>query len=120
MSALVLIVDDDSNTVLLFRTILKRIGVECISAHDGQDAITLMEHEPPDLVLLDLGLPGINGLDLITYIRQHPQLQNTKIIVVSAYVDLMHEARNLQADAYLSKPIITSHFIKTIETVLDS
>jgi len=118
VAPLVLIVDDDFHTAQLFKMIVDRAGFESLTALDAQEAITLLNERRPDLVLLDLGLPGMNGLELITYIRAQEALAHTRILIVSAYTDMITRAKRSSADDYLVKPISNTQLIAKINALL--
>ena len=104
MSASVLLVEDDDDTRLLVAANLRGHGYAVRPAADGEEALRLWEAQRPDVVLLDLGLPGLDGLSVIRRLRRDAQ---TPIIVLSAR-DQEHdkvEALDLGADDYLAKPI---------------
>ena len=119
VAPLVLIVDDDFHTAQLFEMIVVRAGFESLTALDAQEAITLLTERRPDLVLLDLGLPGMNGLELITYIRAQEALAHTRILIVSAYTDMITRAKRSNADDYLVKPISNTQLVAKINALLD-
>jgi len=119
VAPLLLIVDDDFHTAQLFKMIVDRAGLDSLIALDGQEAITLLNEKRPDLVLLDLGLPGMNGLQLIQYIRAQEALSHTRILIVSAYTDMITEARRGSADDYLVKPISNTQLIAKIKALLE-
>jgi two-component system KDP operon response regulator KdpE len=104
MSASVLLVEDDEATRSLVAANLRGHGFEVRAAPDGEEALRLWEAQRPDAVLLDLGLPGMDGLSVIRHIRRDAQ---TPIIVLSARDQERDkvEALDLGADDYLAKPI---------------
>lgn len=119
MPVLVLIVDDDFHSAQLFKMIVEREGYEGFTALDAQDAIALLNERVPDLVLLDLGLPGMDGLDLIKYIRARDALAHTRILVISAYTDMIARAQRTSADDYLVKPISNTQLLTRIKALLE-
>jgi DNA-binding response OmpR family regulator len=119
VSSLVLIVDDDFHTAQLFKMIVERAGFDGLTALDAQEAIILLNEKRPALVLLDLGLPGMNGLELIKYIRAQEALSHTRILIVSAYTDMIARARRSNADDYLVKPISNTQLISKIKALLE-
>lgn len=119
VSPIVLIVDDDFHTAQLFKMIVERAGYDGLTALDAQEAITLLNEKRPALVLLDLGLPGMNGLELIKYIRAQEALSHTRILIVSAYTDMIARARRSSADDYLIKPISNTQLISKIKALLE-
>lgn len=118
MAQHIFIIEDDPNTVFLFETILKRAGFTTASVGDGDDAIRYLEQHTPDAVLLDLGLPGANGLVVTEFIRQTPRLAQCRIVIISAYTDLIRKARQYQADVYLTKPVSAKDLVETLHRVL--
>ena len=113
-----MIVEDDSHTVTLFQRILTRGRYQTLTAATVREAQALLRSERPAAILLDLGLPGASGLELLQTLRQDPQLQPIKVIIVSAYSELMHQARQIGADAYLLKPINAGELLQTLENAL--
>jgi CheY-like chemotaxis protein/phosphoribosyl 1,2-cyclic phosphodiesterase len=105
----VLIVDDDPNMVMLLKATLQAEEVRIITASDGESAIPLALQEPPNLILLDMDLPGIDGLTVSRLIREHdnPHLRDTPILMLSGIMleeaDLV-DAFSAGATDYLSKP----------------
>ncbi len=119
MTSQVLIVEDDYNTAQLFETILARAGIPSRMAADGNEAAALLKEFVPDLVLLDLGLPGMDGRQMIEFIQSDPRLKKTRIVIVSAYVDLIHEVRHYGADRYLTKPISPAALVLIVKELLN-
>jgi two-component system KDP operon response regulator KdpE len=101
----VLVVDDEPKLARAVQAILTANGYEPILAETGEQALSLLDREPPDLVLLDLALPGIDGLAVCRAIRQDRQL-DVPIVILSAQgdEDAKVEALDLGADDYLTKP----------------
>lgn len=108
MSA-ILIVDDNVETVRMLRIVLEGRGYQVLVAYDGGEAIQLLETglQPPALILSDLMMPAVDGLELLTYIRQHPSLYALPFMMMSA--SPTSETREavfaLGGDAYLTQPI---------------
>jgi two-component system KDP operon response regulator KdpE len=118
VNPLILIVEDDKHTRALFQTLLARTNFRTAGASTVEEALAHIRQEQPAAILLDLGLPGTSGLELLKTIRQDKQWQRIKVIIVSAYRELMQQARQIGADAYLLKPINTGQFLQTLEDVL--
>ena len=113
----ILIVDDEKGICRFMTTILESQGYEAIVAHTGTEAYSLLVSQCPDLVLLDLGLPDIDGLSIVKWIREWSQ---TPVVVVSAR---MHEkdkvaALDAGADDYITKPFGPSELSARIRTAL--
>jgi CheY-like chemotaxis protein len=100
----ILIVDDDAAITATFENILSGEGYDVATATDGDQAIDLAAREPFDVVLLDLVMPGIDGIDALRRLRE--VAPRTRVIILSAYIepDREAEAFRLGAEAVLSKP----------------
>jgi two-component system phosphate regulon response regulator PhoB len=120
MMAKVLIVDDDANSVALLAYTLGLQGFEVAQAEDGGSALALIEQEAPDLVVLDVMLPDLSGVEVCRRIRDELQLPNLKVIMLSAKADLIDQDRGLEAgaDAYLTKPAEPDLVIRTVQEAL--
>ncbi len=103
----VLVVDDNRKTADALVQMLKVLGLEARSAYGASPAMTLLTHILPDLVLLDINMPGLSGLEVLAYLRREPRLHRVPVLVITA--DDQPEARQqvLQAGAqgFLVKPI---------------
>lgn len=102
-----LVVEDDADTRRGFELRLRSFGCDVVTAEDASTALTVARRSKVDLILLDLGLPGGDGIQLLERIRKNPALDGTPVVVVSARDALVHEprAREAGAAAYLQKPI---------------
>lgn len=105
--ARILIVDDERDNRELLEVILTHEGFVIVTAASGEDALFCMANEPPDLVLVDIMMPGMNGYEVTLKIKADALTQNIPVIVMSALDD--HSARTLAAsagaDAFFSKPM---------------
>ena len=112
MSAKILVVDDESKIVKLVRAYLEQAGYSVVVAEDGQTALIQARREKPDLVVLDLGLPGIDGLDVTRTLRREG---NTPIIMLTARVDDTDRIIGLElgADDYVTKPFNPASWWRT-------
>lgn len=106
MSAKILIADDDENIVVTLEFLLRREGYEVSVAHDGEEALTRIRDEHPDLVLLDVTMPRRNGFEVCQAVRADAQLDGMRILMVSARGRDTDVAKGLAlgADDYLTKP----------------
>jgi DNA-binding response OmpR family regulator len=112
----VLIVDDEPNIVLSLQFLLSREGYEIDIARDGESALEVAARKPPDLVVLDLMLPGLDGYEVCRRLRAAPETAATKIVVVTARAREAERVRGLEegADAYVTKPFSTRELIATV------
>ncbi len=102
---LCLIVEDDEHLIAIYQWQLQHIGFEIIVVTDGGKAIEYLKHHTPQILLLDLRLPKVNGLEVLDFIRMSPELANLYIVVVTAHIQFrLHEASQ-RANEYLVKPI---------------
>ena len=115
MARILIVEDDPSINELLCRN-LKLVGHQCTRAYDGREALTCLENSQFDILLLDLLLPGIDGLTLM---RQRPD-PSTPVIMITARSSLSDKLKGLEqgADDYIIKPFETQEVIARIEAVL--
>jgi len=101
-----LIVDDESDIISLLKLVLEAEGYQVVSAESGDEALRLAEIEAPDLVLLDLMMPGKSGLEVCRYLKNQPRTKNTPVIVFSALGRDVDKKLTLEAgaNAHLVKP----------------
>lgn len=111
----VLVVDDDPSINLLVRTRLSARGFAVSSAVSGEDALAQIEQNPPDLILLDIAMPGIDGLELLTLVRDRGF--DLAVILMTAYgsESVAVDALRRGADDYLPKPFERSEFIAAVD-----
>jgi len=105
----VLVVDDNPENLKLVRVLLQTEGYEVLTAQDAEQALTLLKNTRPRLILMDLQLPGMDGLELTRRIKADPATRDIVILALTAYAMRGDEDKALAAgcDAYLSKPIDT-------------
>jgi DNA-binding response OmpR family regulator len=120
MNKRILIVDDEQNIMIPLEYLMRREGFEVEMAADGETAMQLLESYCPDLILLDVMLPKINGFEVCRLIRTDPGLQSVKIIMLSAKGRDTEIAKGLElgADAYLTKPFSTRELALKIRLLL--
>jgi two-component system alkaline phosphatase synthesis response regulator PhoP len=116
----VLIVDDEPNIVQALEFLLQRSGMEVRVARDGGEALRMIEAEKPDLVLLDVMLPVVNGYDICTRVRERESLRHVKIVMLSAkgYDAEVSKGMALGADLYITKPFSTRELVAKVEQLL--
>lgn len=115
----ILVADDSPDNLLLTETILTASGYQVSTAADGYDAIAKVEQLVPDLLLLDVMMPGLNGYEVTSYVRQHPRLPFIPILFVTASsgLDFYPEAKD-SADALIRKPFDIDELLMQVETLL--
>ena len=118
--ARVLVVDDDASYCTIIRELLVRNGYEVRLAYSVEEALTLLQDEPPDLILTDLMMPEVDGITFIRQLRASPPLSKIPTIVVSALVLARERAAAAQAgaDAFVAKPFSINQLQATIQKVV--
>ena len=117
----ILVVDDEPHITEVVHDYLKQAGYRVLTAGDGQTALTLARHEHPDLVVLDLMLPGgLDGLDVCRRLRQDPGLADMPIIMLTARVEETDKLIGLElgADDYVTKPFSPRELVARVRAVL--
>jgi DNA-binding response OmpR family regulator len=117
MSKTVLVVDDELEIVRFVRAYLEDAGYRVVIAGEGQEALFVARHEKPDLVILDLMMPGMDGWD---FIRRYRQERNTPIVVLTARVEESDQVLGLElgADDYITKPFSPRALVARVHAVL--
>ncbi len=102
----ILLVEDFDDTRLIMKLWLIKQGYRVLEAENGEEAITLATEQHPDLIIMDMMMPGVNGLDATRRIREYQSLQHTPIVAVSAYGADQYRAKAIAAgcDEYVSTP----------------
>ena len=121
MAKTVLIVEDEENISIALRYLMKGKGYEVRVARDGEEALTMVADQPPDLILLDVMMPKRDGYDVCQTIRSNPEWQTIKIIMLSAKGRDIEVEKGLAlgADAYLTKPFSTRDLAAKVQSMLD-
>ena len=117
----ILIVEDNDLNLKLFRDLLGAHGYETIETKDGHDALGLAKEHQPDLIIMDIQLPEISGLDVTKQIKADLEVSNIPVVAVTAFAMRDDEEKILRAgcEAYISKPISIGPFLHTIEKFLN-
>jgi two-component system alkaline phosphatase synthesis response regulator PhoP len=117
----ILVVDDEPQIIEVVQDYLKQAGYRVLAARDGQTALTLARHERPDLVVLDLMLPGgIDGLEMCRRLRRDPVLADVPIIMLTARIAETDRLIGLElgADDYVTKPFSPREVVARVRAVL--
>ncbi len=107
MTARILVVEDHEDNRRIMNDLLSGAGYDVIEAVTGEEALRVAEAEHPDLILMDIQLPGLDGLEATRRIKANPALRHIPVIAVTSYALSGDEAKALEAgcDAYFSKPV---------------
>ena len=116
----ILVVEDNKLDMRLLKDILEGSGYETLQAADGLEAIDLAFVNRPDLILMDIQLPDISGLEVTRRLRGDDRSRRIPIVAVTAFAMGCHEREALDSgcDAYISKPISVLGFLNTVESFL--
>jgi DNA-binding response OmpR family regulator len=103
---LVLVADDDDDILLLVTTRLRRDGFEVIAARNGEEALALARERQPDIAVLDVGMPKLDGLEVLQRIREDELLKEMRVMLLTAKAQESDVRRGYEvgADAYVRKP----------------
>lgn len=120
MKATILVIEDNEKNLYLVTFILEKYGYQVVQARDGQTGIALAREINPDLILLDIQLPAMDGYAVARELRRNGELRVTPIVAVTSYAMLGDRERILAAGCvgYIEKPINPSTFITEIEQYL--
>jgi two-component system alkaline phosphatase synthesis response regulator PhoP len=121
MAKEILIVDDEPHAVVPIQFLMQQQGYKVMIAERGEDALDLIYQYKPDLVLLDIMLPGIDGYEVCEIIRLNPNYRNVKIIFLTALGREVEIAKGLTlgADAYITKPYSNDELVAKVKEVLE-
>ena len=120
MAKTILIVEDDTKNMTLFRDLLQVSGYSTILASGGKEGIELAKAKKPDLILMDIQMPGMDGLEATRILKADATTSGIPVIALTAYAMKGDKERILQAgcDGYLAKPINTDEFLKEVAEYL--
>lgn len=120
MAKKILIVEDNELNMKLFHDLLHSQGYETVETGNGFLAVDLARTHGPDLILMDIQLPEVSGLDVTKWLKEDDALKHIPVIAVTAFAMKGDEERIRQGgcEAYISKPISVSHFLETIRSYL--
>lgn len=116
----VMIVEDNELNMKLFHDLLEAHGVETIQARDGKNVLALAREHKPDLVLMDIQLPEVSGLDITKWLKEDEELKSIPVIAVTAFAMKGDEQKIREGgcEDYISKPISVIKFIETVQKYL--
>ena len=115
MSKTVLIVEDNELNMKLFHDLLDAHGYQTLQTKDGMEALAMVRKHRPDLILMDIQLPEVSGLEVIKWIKEDDNLRTIPVVAVTAFAMKGDEEKMREGgcDAYIAKPISFGKFIET-------
>ncbi len=117
----ILIVDDEPNIVIPLQFLMEQNGYSTLVAQSGEEALEMISKERPDLILLDIMLPGVDGFEVCEIVRLNPEWRNTRVIFLTAKgrdVDIA-KGMVLGADEYITKPFSNQQIIDAVKKLLE-
>jgi len=120
MTKKILIVDDEPNIVISLEFLMRREGFDVTVARDGEEALSAIAQEHPDLVLLDVMMPKINGFEVCEKVRANPEHAGVRIIMLTAKGREAEVSKGLSlgADGYITKPFSTRDLVEQVKNLL--
>ena len=121
MAQTILIVEDNELNMKLFRDLLEAQGYDVIQTRDGMQALDLARSERPDLIVMDIQLPQVSGLEVTKWIKADDDLKHIPVVAVTAFAMKGDEEkiRDGGCEAYIAKPISVTDFLETVRRFLD-
>jgi two-component system, cell cycle response regulator DivK len=122
MAKTILIVEDNELNMKLFNDLLEANGYATVQTRNGVEAIALARLHKPDLILMDIQLPEVSGLEVTRWLKDDEELRAIPVIAITAFAMKGDEERIREGgcEAYLSKPISVSKFLETVRHFLDT
>lgn len=122
MAARVLVVDDDPQVVRIVQRSLEREGFEVVTAYNGAECLLVLDSQRPDLLLLDIGMPVLDGFQVLRLLKEKPDTKGLPIIMLTARSGGEDVARGLMggADFYLTKPFGNDELVAAVRRVLET
>lgn len=122
MTKKVMIVEDNELNMKLFTDLIEASGYETIQIMNGMEAVELARTHKPDLILMDIQLPEVSGLEVTKWLKEDDELHSIPVIAVTAFAMKGDEERIRQGgcEAYISKPISVPGFLQTIKSFLEN
>ena len=113
----VLVVEDNVLNMKLFHDLLQAYGYNVLQTGDGMEALRLTREHRPDMILMDIQLPDISGLEVTKWLKDDETLKTIPVVAITAFAMKGDEERYLEGgcDAYIAKPISIANFIQTVE-----
>jgi chemosensory pili system protein ChpA (sensor histidine kinase/response regulator) len=115
-----LVVDDSITVRRVTQRLLERNGMRVVTAKDGVDAVTILQEHLPDIILLDIEMPRMDGYELAAHVRNDPRLKDVPIVMITSRMGEKHRARAIElgVDDYLGKPYQESQLLDAIEPLV--
>ncbi len=114
----VLVVDDEPLNMKLFTLMLARRGYRVLEACDGYQGLDLARRERPDVIIMDVQLPGVSGLEVTRLLKDDPKTRDIPVIIATAFLIEEEDLLKSGCDGYMPKPFVMSQFVKLIGSLV--
>ncbi len=117
MTKTVMLVDDSPSIRALYSARLQGAGYQVVLAHDGEEAIALLDGRPLGLIVSDLAMPRLDGMGFLRHLRAHPRYRSTPLVLVATEnrIPVKEAARRQGAQAFLTKPVTPADLLAAVE-----
>ncbi len=121
MDKSILVVDDEIGALTLIGIMLERGGFGVLKAKDANTALAVLDQDTPDMIILDVMMPGMDGIELCRVIRERESTNNVPVLILSARGDAESVMRGMEAGAndYLPKPILHHDLVAKVRNILE-
>jgi CheY-like chemotaxis protein len=118
--AKILVVDDEEHIVMILKDSLEFSGFQVVTAYNGMEALERVEQDAPDLIVLDIGMPKIDGWEVCRRLKANPKTQHIPIIILTAYAQTADQRKGSQlgADRFVTKPCDLTYLVEEINSLL--
>lgn len=120
MAKKILIVEDNELNMKLFHDLLESKGYDIVQTRDGMEALKIARAQMPDLILMDIQLPEVSGLEVTKWLKEDDKLKQIVVVAVTAFAMKGDEEKIREGgcEAYIAKPISVTNFLETVEQFL--
>lgn len=117
----ILIVDDEPNIVMSLEYLMRKNGHDVFIARNGSEALDILSKEVPDLILLDIMMPDVDGYEICASVKENPTFKLTKVVFLSAKSKIsdIEKGYEVGADLYITKPFSTRNLLKQVTDLLN-
>jgi CheY-like chemotaxis protein len=116
----ILVVDDEQHIVMILKDSLEFSGFQVVTAADGVEALQVFEKENPELVVLDIGMPKLDGWEVCRRLKTDPKTRDVPVIILTAYAQTSDQRKGVQlgADRFITKPCDLTYLVEEINMLL--
>ena len=116
----ILVVDDSPTIQRTLSFMLRRMGHTALTAPNGIEALNQLETNPVDIIITDINMPEMDGLALMSAVREHPNLQHIPVVLLTDSGEWQRDGRSLDADAFLTKPVSSHQLMGKIANLAEA